>query len=115
MTLPSGTRGDVARQPPQCYVPATFDPDRHQALERQLHRLVGAVQWLEREVKEQRDCHSTLAQAAVLESELREIVAMLIDGHLRHCVTQAIERRQPADEIARMLAPIQSILFTSHH
>ncbi len=76
MTLPSGTRGDAARQPPHCYVPATFDPDRHQAL---------------------------------------EVVAMLVDGHLRHCVTQAIERRQPPDEIARMLAPIQSILFTSHH
>ncbi len=98
---------------PHCHVPSTFDPERHLALERHLHRLVGAARWLEQEVKEHRECHAALAQAAVLETELRDAIALLVDGHLRHCVIGAIQQGQRPDEIARLLAPIRSIMFAS--
>ncbi len=74
--------------------------------------MVRAAEWLEREVNEQPECHATLAQASVLQTELRQVVAQLVEGHLRHCVMGAVELGQTSEEIARLPAPIQSILFT---
>lgn len=113
MTARSLGAGEAHVQPAHCHVPAAFDPDARRDLELELHRFVGAARWLERQVREQRECHASLAQAAVLETDLRGIVARLVDGHLRHCVIGAIERGQGPDEVARLLAPIRSILFTT--
>lgn len=96
---------------PHCHVPASFDPEQREALRRHLARLVGAIQWLEREVSEQRECHATLAQGAVVDGELRTVIGLLVDGHLRHCVLGAVEQGQRADEIAGLLAPLRSVLF----
>lgn len=113
MTPRPGIRGQAVAEVPHCYVPAAFDPEQHQALEQHLRRLVGAAEWLEREVRAERECHATLAQAAVLEHELRDIVATLVDGHLRHCVIGAIEQGQRPEEVGRLFAPIRSILFAT--
>jgi len=92
-------------------VPAAFDPEQHKALEHHLRRLAGAAEWLEREVRDERECHAALAQAAVIEHALRDVVTTLVDGHLRHCVVGAIERGQSPDEVARLLGSTRSILF----
>lgn len=114
MTLDAGIGERAPAEAPHCHVPAAFDPDQHQALEQQLRRLVGAAEWLEREVRAERECHATLAQAAVLEHELRDVVATLVDGHLRHCVIGAIEQGQRPEEVGRLFAPIRSILFATY-
>ena len=113
MTQSPGIAGQPLEEAPHCYVPAAFDPDQHQALAQHLRRLVGAAEWLEREVSAERECHATLAQAAVLEHELRDVVATLVDGHLRHCVMGAIEQGQRPEEVGRLFAPIRSILFAT--
>jgi DNA-binding FrmR family transcriptional regulator len=113
VTTGPGIRGQAVAEVPHCYVPAAFDPEQHQALEQHLRRLVGAAEWLEREVRAERECHATLAQAAVLEHELRDVVATLVDGHLRHCVIGAIEQGQRPEEVGRLFAPIRSILFAT--
>ncbi|MEX2031540.1 MAG: metal-sensing transcriptional repressor, partial [Dehalococcoidia bacterium] len=62
---------------PHCSVPASFDPDQHRLLLQRLRRLVGGAEWLERVVREGRECHATLGQVAVLENDLRSVAATL--------------------------------------
>jgi DNA-binding FrmR family transcriptional regulator len=75
-----------------------------------IHRLVGAASWLEREVAEERECHAVLSQVAVLESELRSVSILILDGHLDACVLGAVAQGQRPDEIASLLSPIRSVL-----
>jgi hypothetical protein len=37
------------------------------------------------------------------------------EGHLRYCVVGAVDQGQGGEEVARLLAPLQSVLFTSRH
>jgi DNA-binding FrmR family transcriptional regulator len=48
---------------------------------------------------------------AVLEHQLRDVVATLVDGHLRHCVLDAIEQGQRPVEVERLFAPIRDIIL----
>lgn len=49
-----------------CQVPADFDPDARLALQSEVARLIGAAQWLARELDEDRGCHAALLQGSVL-------------------------------------------------
>ena len=75
-------------------------------------RLIGAAQWLARELHEGRGCHAALLQASVLQADIDAIAARLVDGHLRYCVTRAIGAGQTPAEVQGLLAPLQSLLFT---
>ncbi len=99
--------------PANCHLPAALDPPRHRALVQSVHRLASAASWLEREVVEQRECYAALSQVGVLEIELHDIALQLLDSHLRHCVMSAIKDGRTPDEIAHLLAPISTLLFTS--
>ncbi len=98
-------------EPPHCHVPASFDPDQQKALATDVRRLVGAAQWLARELDERRGCHAALSQVAVLQADLDAIGARLVDAHLRYCVTRAIIGHQTPDEVHALLVPLQSILY----
>jgi len=108
---PLPTAAAARRASPHCHVPGSFDPDHQRALENDLKRLVGAAQWLARELDEERGCHAALAQAAVIQSNVNSIVSRLADGHLRYCLPGAIVAGESPDEIQAMVAPLQSILF----
>lgn len=108
---PLPTAAAAGRESPHCHVPGSFDPDHQRALANDVKRLVGAAQWLARELDEERGCHAALAQAAVIQSNVNSIVSRLVDGHLRYCLPGAIVAGQSPDEIQGLLAPLQSILF----
>ncbi len=94
-----------------CHVPADFDPDARLALRSEVARLVGAAQWLARELDEGRGCHAALLQASVLQADIDAIAARLVDGHLKYCVTRAIGSGQTAAEIQGLMMPLQTLLF----
>lgn len=95
-----------------CHVPADFDPEGQRVLRAEVSRLIHAAQWLEREVEEGRGCHAALLQASVLQADIDAIAARLVDGHLKYCVTRAIESGQTPDEVQGLLTPLQTLLFT---
>ncbi len=94
------------------HLPAEFDPDGQLALRSEVARLIGAAQWLARELDEGRGCHAALLQASVLQADIDAIAARLVDGHLKYCVTRAIGSGQTPAEIHGLLMPLQTLLFT---
>ncbi|MFN8629269.1 MAG: metal-sensing transcriptional repressor [Chloroflexota bacterium] len=103
----TGRPGDA----PHCHVPASFDPEHREALVSSVKRLVGAAQWLARELAEERGCHAALLQVSVLQADLDAIAGRLVDGHLRYCVREAVAAGAGPDEVAALLTPLQSLLF----
>ena len=94
-----------------CHLPADFDPDSQRALRSEVARLIGAAEWLARELDEGRGCLAALLQASVPQADIDAIAARL-DGHLRYCVTRTIGSGQTAAEIHGLLMPLQTLLFT---
>ncbi len=94
-----------------CHVPADFDPHARLALRSEVARLIGAAQWLARELDVGRGCHAALLQASVLQADIDAIAARLVDGHLKYCVTRAIGSGQTAAEIQGLMMPLQTLLF----
>ncbi len=95
-----------------CHLPADFDPESQRALRSEVARLIGAAEWLARELDEGRGCHAALLQASVLQADIDAIAARLVDGHLKYCVTRAIGSGQTATEVHGLLMPLQTLLFT---
>ena len=103
---------DPTESSAHCHVPADFDPEGQRLLKAEVTRLIGAAQWLARELEEGRGCHAALLQASVLQADIDAIAARLVDGHLKYCVTRAIGSGQTPDEIQGLLMPLQTLLFT---
>lgn len=61
-----------------------------------LRRIEGQVRGLQRMVEEGRYCPDILAQVAAVQASLRGAAGVLLQGHLRHCVTDAMRSRDPA-------------------
>jgi DNA-binding FrmR family transcriptional regulator len=74
--------------------PALDDTERRRLLDR-LRRIEGQVRGLQRMVEEGRYCPDILAQVAAVQASLRGAAGVLLQGHLRHCVTDAMRSRDP--------------------
>lgn len=70
------------------------DHERRKLLDR-LRRIEGQVRGLQRMVDEERYCPDVLAQVAAVQASLRGAAGVLLQGHLRHCVTDAMRSRDP--------------------
>ena len=68
---------------------------RRKLLDR-LKRIEGQVRGLQRMVEEERYCPDILAQVAAVQASLRGAAGVLLQGHLRHCVTDAMRSRDAA-------------------
>ncbi|MBM3678415.1 MAG: metal-sensitive transcriptional regulator [Actinobacteria bacterium] len=60
------------------------------ALIRRLHRIEGQVRGIERMVEEGRYCIDILTQIAAVTTALEQVGARLLEGHVTHCVRDAI-------------------------
>ncbi|MFP3941550.1 MAG: metal-sensitive transcriptional regulator [Thermoanaerobaculia bacterium] len=81
---PSATKGALAHEP----------GDRRRLLAR-LRRIEGQVRGLQRMVEEERYCPEILTQVAAVQASLRAAVQVLLQDHLRHCVTGALRSGDP--------------------
>ncbi|HEV7587907.1 MAG TPA: metal-sensitive transcriptional regulator [Longimicrobium sp.] len=88
----------------------THDDERHaahvepelkkKALAR-LKRIEGQVRGLQRMVEEERYCGDVLVQVASVHEALRGVGKLMMQNHLRHCVTGALETGdEPSREAA---------------
>lgn len=62
-----------------------------------LRRIEGQVRGLQRMVEDERYCADVLTQIAAVQASLRSSAEVLLQGHLRHCVTGALRSGDPVE------------------
>ncbi len=75
-----------------------------QQLQNRLRRIEGQVRGLQRMVEEEAYCVDVLTQIASVVSASEKVALILLEDHVEHCVREAIEDGERADEKARELA-----------
>lgn len=64
-------------------------------LKARLNRIEGQIRGIAKMVEEDRYCPDILLQIAAAGESLRSTARVLLDSHVRHCVTDAIRSRDP--------------------
>jgi DNA-binding FrmR family transcriptional regulator len=62
-----------------------------------LRRIEGQVRGLQRMVEEGSYCIDVLTQVSAASSALQSVAVKMLDEHLRHCVTAAVQSDDPAE------------------
>jgi CsoR family transcriptional regulator, copper-sensing transcriptional repressor len=87
------------------------DPKIKSANLNRLRRIEGQVRGLQRMVEEDRYCADILIQVSAVHEALRKVSRGLLENHLRHCASHAIQHSpQKADAMYSELLD----LFTRH-
>lgn len=60
------------------------------ALNNRLRRIEGQVRGLQRMVEEDAYCVDVLTQVAAVQTALEQVAVNVLDGHVRHCVADAL-------------------------
>ena len=69
------------------------------AVHNRLRRIEGQVRGLQRMVEEDAYCIDILTQVAAVQTALEQVAVNVLDGHVRHCVADAVSADGPqADE-----------------
>ena len=66
-----------------------------EALINRLHRIEGQVRGIERMVEEERYCIDILDQISAVSTALEKVGLRVLDGHVNHCVTDALRSGDP--------------------
>jgi DNA-binding FrmR family transcriptional regulator len=80
--------------------------DDHKKLADRISRVEGQVRGLKKMVQEDRDCFEVLKQIAAASGALRSIGMMILEDHLKGCVSDAIRNRTNEDELIRQAIDI---------
>jgi DNA-binding FrmR family transcriptional regulator len=75
-----------------------------QRLQNRLRRIEGQVRGLQRMLEEEAYCVEILTQIASIVSASQKVALILLEDHVEHCVREAIEDGEKADEKAAELA-----------
>ncbi|HVS63420.1 MAG TPA: metal-sensitive transcriptional regulator [Thermoanaerobaculia bacterium] len=68
----------------------SLDRGQREKVVARLKRIEGQVRGLQRMIEEGRYCGDVLAQIAAVQSSLRGAGEVLLQSHLRHCLTDAV-------------------------
>jgi CsoR family transcriptional regulator, copper-sensing transcriptional repressor len=84
--------------------------DKHQ-LQNRLRRIEGQVRGLQRMVEEEAYCVEILTQISSIVSASEKVALILLEDHVEHCVREAIEDGQQADDkVAELSAAVERFL-----
>jgi DNA-binding FrmR family transcriptional regulator len=75
--------------------------DTKDDLLRRLRRVEGQVRGLERMIEEDTYCIDVLTQVAAATKALQSVAVLLLEEHMRHCVTDAVAKG--GDEADRLV------------
>jgi CsoR family transcriptional regulator, copper-sensing transcriptional repressor len=82
-----------------------------QQLQNRLRRIEGQVRGLQRMVEEEAYCVEILTQIASIVSASEKVALILLNDHVEHCVREAIEEGEKADEkVAELAAAVERFL-----
>jgi CsoR family transcriptional regulator, copper-sensing transcriptional repressor len=84
--------------------------DKHQ-LQNHLRRIEGQVRGLQHMVEEEAYCVDILTQIASIVSASEKVALILLEDHVEHCVREAIEDGEKADEkVTELAAAVERFL-----
>jgi DNA-binding FrmR family transcriptional regulator len=75
-------------------------------LQDRLRRIEGQVRGLQRMVDEETYCIDVLTQLSSVSAALKAVGMGLLDGHVRHCVTESIEQGQGDEKVEELMAAV---------
>ena len=81
--------------------------DDKDAILTRLRRVEGQVRGLQRQVESETYCIDIRTQVSAATKALQSVALLLLDDHLRHCVSQAAssqEREEKVDEASQAIA-----------
>ncbi len=88
---------------------APSDPQGKQRILARLRSALGHVRGIAEMVERDAYCVDVLRQTKAVQAALDRVSALLLDRHLRHCVSRAL-RSQDAGERERVLAELLDLL-----
>ena len=71
----------------------------HPKLVARLNRIEGQVRGLKKMVEEDRDCLQVLKQIAATSGALRSLGAVILEDHLKGCVTTAMQHQEDGSQL----------------
>ena len=71
----------------------------HKNLLNRINRIEGQVRGLRRMVEENRDCFAVMKQIAAAAGAMKSLGSMILEDHLRGCVTEAIRSDRQSEEL----------------
>jgi DNA-binding FrmR family transcriptional regulator len=72
------------------------------ALHNRLRRIEGQVRGLQRMVDEDAYCVDILTQVAAVQTALEQVAVNVLDGHVRHCVADAVAGTDEGEADAKL-------------
>lgn len=85
-----------------------MDDITKKAITRRLASASGHIKGIERMVKDDTYCIDVIKQIQAVQAALNKVSSMMLDNHLRTCVTTAIRGDDP-DERERMLQEVTGV------
>jgi DNA-binding FrmR family transcriptional regulator len=80
------------------------------AITNRLRRIEGQVRGLQRMVEEDAYCVDVLTQVAAVQTALEQVAVKVLDGHVRHCVADAVSGDDDAaatEKLDELMAAVQ--------
>ena len=101
--LPAGhePRRVATARTPTGYNPQSMQADSR-ALHNRLRRIEGQVRGLQRMVDEDAYCVDILTQVAAVQTALEQVAVNVLDGHVRHCVADAVAGTDEGEADAKL-------------
>lgn len=89
-----------------------MDDKSRQTISRRIASAAGHLKGIERMVDEDAYCIDVIKQLQAVQAALNKVSALILDTHLRHCVTTAIQGNDPSER-ERVLQEVTSVFEMS--
>ncbi|MDQ2745457.1 MAG: metal-sensitive transcriptional regulator [Chloroflexota bacterium] len=77
--------------------------DNRDALTKRVNRLEGQVRGVGRMIEEDRYCIDIVNQLSAVQAAARELSLQLLEGHVRHCVVDAVKTDAAESKIQELI------------
>ena len=85
---------------------ASYDSDKEKILNR-LRRIEGQSRGLQKMVENDQYCVDIMTQIASIQAALEQVSLVLLENHMHHCVTEAIQEGNGQEKIAEIMTVLK--------
>lgn len=81
--------------------------DEKMKMQNRLKRIEGQVRGIQKMIDEDRYCIDILIQLSAIQSALKNVGYSVTERHMKHCVTDAIEKGEGSESIEELMAVLK--------
>ncbi len=85
---------------------AAYGADKEKILAR-LRRIEGQTRGLQRQIEEDKYCIDIITQVSAVQSALEQVSLLLMEDHMYHCVSEAIQQGNGEEKIGEMMTVLK--------